>query len=242
MVGIDTIIELDNQTKIAYFLIVFVLYYLFAHNSANIGQNIFIILFIIIVYIIVSINKENKKIQNNDIEIYIHNLEKLVKEHDTQEMIVRNVYKIHKPLIDIRHIKKNNDMKTILYDLKFLQIYDKEDFIDIVIMIEYFFKIHFNIMIGKYDVKTFVSILHDIRNEMLNLLYASSFNIPVKSQIYDNDNLNNTLDIGIKRLQSLTYKYIKVIYNKYKNILKHDTYRVEQAFDSHKDAQYYMIY
>lgn len=231
-----------NHKKVLIFTLLFGLFYLFFYNSHNPSQNFFIIVFLIIIYYLYSLNQEDIKTQKSEVSSYIINIEKLIKEHDTSEMMLKNVYKIHKPLKDIRFIKSNKDVQDIIYDLRFLLTYDKEDFIDVIIMIEYFLKIHFNIMIDKYDIETHFVILKDIRKEVLNALYSTYFNIPMISTTFDDNDLHKTLKRVILKLQAITYKFIKIVAKKYRDKLGHQTYKGVLAFDEKKDHTYDMVY
>jgi hypothetical protein len=187
-------------------------------------------------------SKEEHKTQNNDIDSFIHKMEEMIIQHDTQDMIVNTVYKIHKPLKDLRYIKTLREMQESLYNLRFLLVYDKEDFIDFVVMIEYFLKIHFNVMIGKYDVQTYYAILKDIRKEILNALHSSFFDIPQYSTTFDSPNLIKDMQLELKRIQAITYRYMKVLSNKYRKQLYHESYTGTAGIDPHRDVRYDMFY
>ena len=199
-------------------------------------------MFIFIVYTLTAMSKEDDKTQKNDIDAFIDSMQDLVTKHDTQEMIVGTVYKVHKPLKDLRYIKSLKEMQDTLYDIRFLLIYDKEDFIDLVVLIEYFLKIHFNVMIGKYDVQTYYAILKDIRKEILNAIHSSFFDIPQYSTTFDSPDLNKQMKVATKRMQAITYRYLKVLSHKYRKQLFHDTYKDASGIDPQRDARYDIFY
>jgi hypothetical protein len=199
-------------------------------------------MFIFIVYTLTAMNKEEDKTQKNDIDTFINNMQDLVTHHDTQEMIVNTVYKVHKPLKDLRYVKSSKEMQETLYNMRFLLIYDKEDFIDLVVLIEYFLKIHFNVMIGKYDVYTYYAILKDIRKEILNAMHSSFFDIPQYSTTFDSPDLIKELQLATKKVQAITYKYLKVLSHKYRKQLFHDTYKDASGIDPQRDTRYDIFY
>ncbi len=233
---------LSNQSKILLFCGVFLGYYLLSFNADNSAQNLFIVLFVFIIYALLTSEKEEKLTKISDIDAFITKLEDIVVKHDTQEMVVKTVYRVHKPLKDLRYIKSSNEIRDVLYSLRYFLIYDKEDFIDIVIMIEYFLKMHFNVMIGKYDVETYGAILNDIRKEMLNAMYSSFFNIPQYSTTYSSSNLLTETKIQIKKIQAITYKYMKILAHKYQNVLKDNVFKGTTGIDKMRSPLYDMIY
>jgi len=239
---VQSFIELKNQSKILVFVGIILGYYLLSYNTTNMSQNLFIVMFIFIVYTLTVMNKEEDKTQKNDIDVFINDMQELVTKHDTQEMIVNTVYKIHKPLKDLRYIKSSKEMQESLYSMRFLLTYDKEDFIDLVVLIEYFFKIHFNVMIGKYDVHTYYAILKDLRKEILNAMHSSFFDIPQYSTTFDSPDLIKQLQTATKRVQAITYRYLKVLSHKYRNQLFHDTYKDASGIDPQRNARYDIFY
>lgn len=239
---VESFIQISNKNKMLIFIGVFLAYYLLFYNTANTSQNLFIAIFIFIIFTLVAMNKEENKTQNNDIDNFIHKMEEMVIKHDTQAMIVNTVYKIHKPLKDLRFIKTLREMQECLYNLRFLLIYDKEDFIDLVVMIEYFLKIHFNIMIGKYDVQTYYAILKDIRKEILNELHSSFFDVPQYSTTFDSPDLIKDMKLELKRIQAITHRYMKVLSNKYRKQLRHEFYNDTSGIDPLRDTRYDIFY
>lgn len=239
---VQSFIQMSNQNKVLVFIGVFLAYYLLFYNTSNTSQNLFIAIFTFIIFTLVAMSKEEHKTQNNDIDSFIHKIEEMVTQHDTQNMIVNNVYKIYKPLKDLRFIKTLREMQQSLYNLRFLLIYDKEDFIDFIVMIEYFLKIHFNVMIEKYDVQTYYAILKDIRKEILNALHSSFFDIPQYSTTFDSPDLIKEMQLELKRIQAITHRYLKVLSNKYRKQLHQESYSGTLGIDPHRDTRYDIFY
>jgi hypothetical protein len=90
-------------------------------------------------------------------------------------------------------------------------------------------------MIGKYDYQTNYNILEDIREEIINAMYSCYFNIPRYSKTFDSPNLEHDLKESIRMFQSITYKLLKIVRNKYTITNEPKTY------DVNKNERYHMM-
>jgi hypothetical protein len=236
---VGTLIKMDNKRLLTILVGLFIAFYM-ASQDDNLFQLFFAAAFAVIIYIIMQKKAETNKEQQQSLKSFIMEIEKLIQTHDTPEMMIETVYRFHKPLPDIRFIKSNPEVVDALYRLRFLLIYDKENFIDTIVLIEYFLKTHFNIMIGKYDARTYMPILKDIRAEILNNLHSCHYNIPNISTVYDSKDLDDNLKIGILRLVAVTYKYIKILRAKYKDELPQENLKNIGSSDPIKNNMYHM--
>lgn len=234
---IDRAMSIDNGNKMLLTITSFVLYYIFTTSGFAI-QNFFIVAFLAIMFVF---RKQKVDVQLNQqltLDKYISDMEHIVQTHQTPEMIVESSYKVHKPLNDLYHVKKNIEVKETIHRLKFLKIYDNEQYIDIVVLLEYFFKIHFNVMIGKYDYKTNMDVMIDIKNEILNSLYSSFYNIPKISKTVDVD-VEKELMFSIMKLQAVMTKYIRIAKRKFE---KNNIAEKTRPIDPLKNASYHLVY
>lgn len=232
------IYEEFKKNIFAVFLIGFILYYnLFINRDIN---GIFFMIVILIVLYILYLNKTTvDRKNNNNVNKHIDNLEKKI--GNDYEIPDNKIYFIHKTPRNIKYIKRTEDIKEIVYDLQFLQIYDEFLYEKIVSYLEYFLKIHYKVMLGKYDFKLNFQVLKDIRNEILNLMKTIYFNIPNISTILDIKNLDNYIEKRIIKIQSITMKYLKIVYNKYKyknNNISHIIYEAPFEHDEMNDRHY----
>jgi len=222
------------------FIIAFLLYYNICVNTDTKGI-FFIIVIIIVLYVFYyqKIQVEEKK--NSNVNKQINDFEKTL-DHD-YELAENKIYAVHKTPRNLKYIKQTQDIKQIVYELRFLQIYDEELYEKIVSYIEYFLKIHYNTMLGKYDFGLYFPVLKDIRNEILNSMKTIYFNIPNVSTILDIKNIDNYVEQRILRIQSITLKYLKILYNKYKS-LKTSFMRHEAPFeyDKMKEDDHYNLF
>lgn len=232
-----------NNTIIIVFLVAFMTYYMFITNTENAVtalQFFFYVALSVTLYMLFKRKQDKEVEKTTNLSAYIDKLEDMVRKSASFEMLIATVYKVHKPLTSLNFIRNNDEAKQLLYDLRFLLIYDNENLLDFTVYLEYFLKTHFNMMIGKYDVHTFIDILRDIRAEMLNLLHTCHFNIPNLSTVYDSTDLDENLKMGIKRTLALTYKMIKIVFRKYSKDLTHDSYGYTVPYDKGQSHLYNM--
>lgn len=239
--GITYLASLTNKEKVLLFISLFgVVYVLRFNTEAKDTSSFFIIVFVIIIYMITNLSSADKKQARDDILKYMNEIEASVVNHSTPEMVLETVYKLHKPLKNLRFVKNNKEASNVLYYLRFLKIYDDEMYLDFIIYLEFFLKIHFNIMIEKYDVETNYSILQDLRHELLNTLQAFHFNIPNYSSTFDDKDLDQRLRTAIAKFQAMTYRYMKILHKKYKKRLVHIPYKGEIGYDNFKSNMYHI--
>lgn len=173
---------------------------------------------------------EKAKKKNNNLQAQLNKVEKEL-EGDF-ETPVNDVLYIHKSPRNIKFIKKHEYVRQVLYDLKFLNIYDKGLYHRLHTLTENFLKLHFKIMIGKYEFDLYYPMLVDTRFEILNDMKSIYFNIPSVSTILYIKDVDAYVEERIKKMQSITYKLIKLLCNKYKREFK-PPYNFDPRKDNH---------
>lgn len=150
---------------------------------------------------------------------------------DDHEVPENKIFYIHKSPRSLRYLRRHKELQQAVFDLKFLQIYDRALFNKIVTFIEYFLKLHFKVMIGKYEFSMYYSVLRDTRSEILNSMKSAHLNIPDVSTILYIADIDEYLERRIRLVQAVTYKLMKLLCHKhgagYKPPLEND------AFDEH---------
>jgi hypothetical protein len=174
---------------------------------------------------------KSKKIKNKDIDVFFVNVEKeLATEYEVPE---NKIFYIHKTPRNLKFIKKTDEYKNVLYDIKFIQIYDRALFNKLVTYIEYFLKVHYKVMLGYYNFKLYYQVLRDIRSEILNIMKTSYFNLPNVSTIINIPDINVYMEEKIKIVQAITYRYMKIVCQ------KHDkAFKPPNEYDIAKDNKY----
>jgi hypothetical protein len=121
------------------------------------------------------------------------------------ELVLENVYKVHKSPKTFKYILKHDDVLSVLHTLRFMRNYDAAGFDKITVLSEAFFK-EYDRMIQRredYPCDSHFPVLVDVRTELLNEISRAHYNVP--------ERYTNTIDIAARTMQSITYKVIKVM-------------------------------
>jgi hypothetical protein len=236
---IDDLLKSDNKPKVIAFIVLFIVFYIVFLNYDS-SRAFFIFISLFLLYIIYSSRQIETVKQNNDVITFVDTLEKILPEVAPKTFVVESTYLLHKPTKNFKYIKANKDMMNALYDLRFMLTYDKITLLQVSILSEYFLKLHFNVMLGKYDAVTYTEILIDIRREILNLLHSMHFVIPNISKVFESNELDNDLKQGIIKVQSITYRLVKIVFKKFKKDLTSRDYQGPYRLDEFTDNNYDM--
>lgn len=174
---------------------------------------IFFVLCSLIIFGIMLVSSQQK--QSTKLATKSYFLEEMEKELQGDFEIPSKVFQIHKTPRSLKYLKKNVQLADTLYELKFVKTYDQALYFKILTFTEAFIKIHYNTMIGKYDYKLNITVLRDIRKEILNMLKSTTFVLPKVSTILDFKDLDAVISKNTKVIQSLTFRYIRALHHKY---------------------------
>jgi hypothetical protein len=122
-----------------------------------------------------------------------------------------NIFQVYKPPKTYKYIDRNDYIKDTLFTMRPLLTYDAGHYLNLVVLLEYFLKYHFMVIIGRYNAGEYVNILHDIREEILNTIDQFVYNSPDISLIAKERDLKKTLEESRDKLNGITYKYVKMI-------------------------------
>jgi hypothetical protein len=149
---------------------------------------------------------------------------------------VDNVFGISKCPKKFKYIYSNTELVETINKLAFLKTYDKYTYYNLIVCLEYYYKIYYFILLQKYSCKSHYHILQDLRKEILNLLQGMILNIPEYSKLYDG-NLNVQLDYNSKKIQAMTFKCLKILSHKCNKANKNITlvYKSPLAFDNSQE-------
>jgi hypothetical protein len=214
------------------FLLAFVFLILFIYIIQDFNQRLFaIIILILLVYLYYLKTLKSATTKDVNRNTFIDKIEKDLSVG--LEIPENSIFFIHKTPTNLKYIKKTEELLQVLYEIKFLSIYNRELFYKLISYIEYFLKIHYKMMLGKYEFKIYYQILRDIRIEILNIMKGSYYSLPNISTILTIPDINAYMEKRIRTVQAVTYRYLKIICHKYKQ-----PFKPPAEFDVAKDNHY----
>ena len=230
--------DIQENLLVIFFLALFLFYNLFISKDAK--TVFFIVILVAIFYMLRFQNQKDKRRNTKELDNFVDIKEKELA-NDSEIQDPKN-FRIHKTPKSLKYLKTSPELLKLVYNLRFINLYDKALYDKILSYIEYFMKIHYNIMIGYYDFQTYFPIIKDLRFELLNLMKTGTLNLPKQSTILPIDDLDKYMEKKTAFIQSLTYKYIKILHHKYggskTNVLN---YEAPNNFDPLSDNQYDMF-
>ena len=230
--------ELKTGLKHEFFILYIIAFYLFyvciIQRDANI---IFFSLVILgVAGIIYWQRLTRKNLRGNDVDKFFEDIQtQLSVEY---EIPSKKTFSIHKTPTNIKYLMKKDDYVKVVYDLKFMKLYDKALYYKLITYINDFLKIHYKVMLMKYDYHLNFQILKDLRHEILNIMKSMHLNIPSISKILAIPDIDKFIIDRTKLLQGLTYKYLKIMYHKFTKEKTYSNYQAPFEYDYAKEANY----
>jgi len=126
-----------------------------------------------------------------------------------------NIYKTYKHPVILKYSQRIPDYFTIIKAFDFVYKYDKQKMNQVKAYGEHFFKTHFNIMIGEYDPKLYISDLYDSKHKMIETLQELVYVLPKVSRILNLKNIDQFVYQQINKLNALLSRYIKIVHHAY---------------------------
>lgn len=166
---------------------------------------LFFVALIVIVYLLLSPKKNT--INNSIWKEYSREI--------ADRPVYNNFYNVHKGPKEIKYILMHPEVTQLFNDISFTRKYSKHLFLDILIYCEYFFKMHYNVMIEKYDPCNYVPLMQDIRNIIYDLMSEFVFVLPEISTIVDIPNIDKYVQFRTKKLDAILIHYIDIVRHKY---------------------------
>jgi hypothetical protein len=205
-------------------------------------------LFIIIIYFINTysnifnqFSKDQDILKINKVNKILNNIKKISTVKDN--FLIDDVYPINKTPKTFLFIKNNLFIMDIIFELKFLESFNKEQYYRIIILLEYFLKYYYKTITGEYEYDKVIEMLMAIRRNILNSLVEQTYSIPINLNLPDTKYDINDTDIYInkivKKLQAYTYRKIKILGNKNKN-QNHILYKLPKEYNLFKNK--YQLY
>ena len=197
-----------------YIYVIFLMIIMVLLNMKNIA--LFSIGMYIAISLLIQIKNRTKqgeeyKQSNNPLNIW-KRYEELCK---NKRIVNDNVFLIYKGPESLKYLKRIEPIKTTCEDLYILINYEMDAFVDVLIYLDYFFKIHYKLMLGKYDACTYIPILMDIQKNIVNNLATFVFCIPMISNIINKGDIDLFMRQKITQIQSFTERYLNIAKKKY---------------------------
>lgn len=120
--------------------------------------------------------------ENAAMMAYIDQLEKRSAE---RHIIASPLYYNYKSPQKFRYLRNFPDMLQWLYDMRYFDTYDKSATLILASLFERFFMVHYKIVMKKYDADSYMTNLIDIRDDVVNYMYAMIHEFPSHSTIVD---------------------------------------------------------
>ncbi len=163
-----------------------------------------------------SYSKDSKKLVTQKVNKILNKIEK--NNNKFENIIIDDVYPINKSPKYFLFIRNNPYILNIIFDLKFLEKFNKDVYYKTIILLEYFLKYYYKTIIGEYNYEIVIDMLIAIRKNILNLLVEQTYSIPINLNLpdtkYDINNTDIYINKIIKKIQAYTYKKIKNLGNK----------------------------
>lgn len=205
---------LDGPRLFILFMIVFYIFYMFFVDR-DIFRNFFIAtLLFIFAYVTYTKSEKTRRVNENQTEFF----KKLETEIQSSQFLFKNIYPLHKSPKSLNYLRKNRRISKFVYGLRKLRIYDDVSYLTMVALLEYFLRVHFYVMIGKYDPYLYEQLLRDTSTEIINTLLSITLNVPDVSTVIDipGDDIEAFISHNVLLLRSILNKHMNILRKKYR--------------------------
>jgi len=124
-----------------------------------------------------------------------------------------DIYKVYKHPPSLKYSRRIKDYYEIVQKLEFVQKYDKQKLNQIKSICEHFFKVHFNMMIGKYEPGLYISDLYDAKTNALNIMNELVYVLPKISRLVDIPDIDKLVYKLTLQLSAVLSRYIKIVHH-----------------------------
>ena len=108
-------------------------------------------------------------------------------------------------------MQKDKKLFDIILNLRFIKLYDKEKYTNIVLYIDKFYKIYMYILGDRYDINKYYNTFIDLRNNIIRELYSMYIILPIKMKFYYGFDSFNELKKSINDFMEYSKKLITII-------------------------------
>lgn len=148
--------------------------------------------------------------------------------------IVATNYAI-KSFKQLRYLQENGDFKDIAMNLRFVRVFDKARFGDLLIHMDKLQKVYMYILAGRYNPETHICIVQDLRKATLEILYSLYIIIPRNLQHSYGIRPHQEIKRSIDNFNVATRKMLAVLFAFGKANGFHVEDTILEAYEPNKD-------
>ena len=121
----------------------------------------------------------------------------------------------------IKYILKDPLLTSVMEDMYKFKMYQTHILKDILILLERFLRIHYNVMLGTYPVETQWRVLVDIQKTVDKLFEEMVFNVPEVSTVHNIMDIDAYISQREAVVKAVLLRYLRVVANKYMESIGH---------------------
>jgi hypothetical protein len=217
------------------FLLILLFYYILV-NTRNKYSYFFIG---VIICIIIYYWQSYQSIRGQVVSNMTKYLDSLERRSTSRIELSSSIYGVYRTPREFQYLRKFPEIMQWIYDMRYFDTYDKTATLILATLLERFFMIHYKIVMQKYEASLYISQLIDIRNDIVNFMYAMIHEFPSHSMIVDKDMDAYHYKLTL-RIQSMLTDYIsrleKVLKQRVVNYNEKDVW--PKAYDRRSTGTY----
>jgi hypothetical protein len=187
-------------------LIISIIYFIISYQKLNILLAIIIIIIISYFYYY-----KIKDYDDNNKKNFKNTISSINKDITYRQYLHNNNYYLKKFPKEIKYFHKDNNLLNIVLNIRFIKLYDKEKYSNIILYIDKFYKIYMYILIDRYDITKYFNIFIDLRTTIIRELYSMYIILPMKMKFYYGFNSFTELKKSINDFMEYSNKLITII-------------------------------
>lgn len=187
-------------------LIISFIYFIISYQNINILLAIIIIIIISYFYF----NKIKDYDDNNKLN-FKNTINTINNDISYRQHLNNDNYYLKKFPKGIKYFYKDNKLLEIVLNLRFIKLYDKEKYTNIILYIDKFYKIYMYILNDRYDINKYFNSFIDLRTNIIREMYSMYIILPLKMKFYYGFNSFTELKKSINDFMEYSRKLITII-------------------------------
>lgn len=133
-----------------------------------------------------------------------------------QVLASHNIYNYQDPPVSLDYVQRDRGLKSIFDKLYVLRVFEEHLIGEILILAEHFLRVHYKVLLGKYDPKLYIQTLEDCVHQIDILFGRFIYNVPNVSSLFDIPNLDTYVEKEHDACMRILHRYVQIVRNKYK--------------------------